>query len=236
LSSILKALKKLETDQDQQDLVRSLSKTVRRGKRKPGKSRSFSAIVKVSGIIVISVVLAAGSLIGISRVIKKEAKTTVGNLAQKSSALQTEPVEEVNAEKTKERQISHSGPVISSKALLDKPPSRINPKAAALPPKNTVSKPEKSEVPEKSNPAPLSPKASSVSGYEENGIKIDRDSGLKLMAIAWSAIPADRIAVINGRIVREGEAIDGAFISRINENEVILQKKDELLKLIFRVQ
>ena len=228
MSSILKALKKLETNQDQQDLVGSLSKTVRLQKKKPGKSRSFSATVKGAGIIVVLVVLAAGSLIGINRVIKKEVKTTAGDLAQKSNVLQTEPVKEINAEKTKEKQVSRSGPVISSKALLDKPPSRINPKASALPPKNTVSKPEKSEVPEKSKPAPLSPKPSSVSRSEENGIKIDRDSGLKLMAIAWSAIPADRIAVINGRIVREGEAIDGVFISRINENEVILQKKDEL--------
>jgi type II secretory pathway component PulC len=48
------------------------------------------------------------------------------------------------------------------------------------------------------------------------------DSKLKLQAIAWSDDAARRMAVINNHIVREGEAVDGFSITKIREDDVIV--------------
>jgi hypothetical protein len=237
LSSILNALKKLEAEQTQQDRVRSLSRTVRRQKEKTGGTRSFSRIIIASGIVIFSAMLATGGFIGVSRMMKKKEKTFAGDLAQKAGQLQKEAVKGVKA---KNAAIKQSPPL---PALLI-PEKNHGHGALASPDKLPGGLPEGFSVSEKkerkgtakSQPESSKPLAPVISKSEESGIKIVQDTGLKLMAIAWSAIPADRIAVINGRIVREGETIEGVFISRINENEVILQKGDELVKLIFRVQ
>jgi len=48
------------------------------------------------------------------------------------------------------------------------------------------------------------------------------DSQFRLQAIAWSAKAHQRMAVINGRILREGESLDGFLVAHIRESEVIL--------------
>ena len=45
---------------------------------------------------------------------------------------------------------------------------------------------------------------------------------LKLQAIAWSKVAAERIAVINDRIVREGESVEGYSINRIRQEDVVV--------------
>jgi hypothetical protein len=58
--------------------------------------------------------------------------------------------------------------------------------------------------------------------------------GWTLQAIAWAPDPKKRIAVINGAVLKEGDAFQGAFVRRIGQNDVILLKEDEALRLIFR--
>jgi hypothetical protein len=54
------------------------------------------------------------------------------------------------------------------------------------------------------------------------------ESILKLQAISWSQTPDKRIAVINSRIVKEGDSVDGCYIIRIDEDYVaVLYDKDE---------
>ena len=48
------------------------------------------------------------------------------------------------------------------------------------------------------------------------------DTQLKLQAIAWSKEAAQRIAVINGRIVREGESVDGFLVNQIRQEDVVV--------------
>ena len=48
------------------------------------------------------------------------------------------------------------------------------------------------------------------------------ESKLKLQAIAWSNNAAQRIAVINGRIVREGESIEGFVVNQIRQEDVVV--------------
>ncbi|MBW1820454.1 MAG: general secretion pathway protein GspB, partial [Deltaproteobacteria bacterium] len=61
-------------------------------------------------------------------------------------------------------------------------------------------------------------------------------SGLKLQAIAWSSDSKDRIAVVNGRILREGSSIEGVLIIKIDKNDVSFQKGSEQWKQKFGSQ
>ncbi len=62
--------------------------------------------------------------------------------------------------------------------------------------------------------------------------KLDNDS-LKLQAIAWSKVASQRIAVINDRIVREGESIEGFSINQIRQEDVIVNDGSQTWQLEF---
>ena len=59
---------------------------------------------------------------------------------------------------------------------------------------------------------------------------------LKLMAIAWSDEPTNRMAVINGEIIREGGSIGGAHIEKINEDDIIVRKDNRIYRLVFKLK
>ena len=51
--------------------------------------------------------------------------------------------------------------------------------------------------------------------------RLDNDK-LRLQAIAWSNVAVERIAVINDRIVREGESVEGYSINQIRQEDVVV--------------
>jgi len=59
------------------------------------------------------------------------------------------------------------------------------------------------------------------------------DTDLQLQAISWSEHPQKRLAVINNRIVRQGDRVDGYSIDRINQDDVMVKQGNKILKLIF---
>jgi hypothetical protein len=61
-------------------------------------------------------------------------------------------------------------------------------------------------------------------------------SGLELQAVSWDPNPANRIAVINGSIVREGGGIEGFSVVRIEEDEVLVRKGLSEWKLVFNIK
>ena len=67
-------------------------------------------------------------------------------------------------------------------------------------------------------------------------VKIPRlnDPDMKLQAVTWSKIPQKRIAVINNRILREGDLVSGYLIKTINPDDVIVILDGEKWKLLFR--
>jgi len=60
-----------------------------------------------------------------------------------------------------------------------------------------------------------------------------KDSRIQLQAIAWSNNPEKRMAVINNKIVREGGSIDGISVTRILEDQVIFREGGESFKILF---
>jgi hypothetical protein len=59
------------------------------------------------------------------------------------------------------------------------------------------------------------------------------DSKLKLQAIAWSSDAAQRIAVINNHIVREGESVEGFSVTQIRQDDIIVNDGTESWRLEF---
>ena len=63
---------------------------------------------------------------------------------------------------------------------------------------------------------------------------IPNAASLTLQAIAWSDIPAERIAVINGKILREGDAMEGVTVTGIEKDAVAIRKGSKNMTLKFR--
>jgi hypothetical protein len=67
-------------------------------------------------------------------------------------------------------------------------------------------------------------------------IKQDSSSDLSLQAITWSENAQKRFAVINGRIIRKGEVVNGFMIHRIREDDVVALKDGKYYRLTFRLR
>ena len=63
-----------------------------------------------------------------------------------------------------------------------------------------------------------------------------KDEILSIQAISWAKNPSDRIAVINNKIIGEGESVQGYRIVEIGQDEVILRLADQKFRLIFKYQ
>ncbi len=59
------------------------------------------------------------------------------------------------------------------------------------------------------------------------------DGRLKVQAIAWSDVAQDRMAVINDRVVHEGETVDGFSIVAIGQDDVVVKEKGQLWQVRF---
>jgi MSHA biogenesis protein MshK len=120
---------------------------------------------------------------------------------------------------------------VAPKANIEKPL-----KKSSIP-KRAVSA-EKSVVP--SENAPIEPVAAAAKRSSPAPAKAayDRveDSKLKLQALAWSADDTRRMAVINGRIVREGESVDGYQVIQIREEDVVVNDGGKSWRLEFGAQ
>jgi hypothetical protein len=62
------------------------------------------------------------------------------------------------------------------------------------------------------------------------------DSKLQLQAIAWSKKAAQRIAVINGHIVREGESVEGFSVTQIRQDDIIVNDGTQSWQVEFRLK
>lgn len=65
---------------------------------------------------------------------------------------------------------------------------------------------------------------------------LDPSVGLTLQALSWSPDPARRLAVINGRLCREGESVEGFSVVRINPDDVWLSDGRISGKLVFNIR
>jgi len=126
--------------------------------------------------------------------------------------------------------LPHSEPVHSEPALSETPPDK------AITPS-----PEVSVAVKKNIPSSVSENSNSTESviHDLNPSRITEkqgdELGLKIEAIAWAEDSARRIAVINGRIVREGDVVKGIYIHKIGLSDIIFRKERNLWKIVFRI-
>lgn len=134
---------------------------------------------------------------------------------------------------------SPAGPAETSRAVIEgtaamRTPDPARPHSAASPapvvpvqstplftPKPAVF-PGKAAQP--SPPSPLSGRAPEKTVKTTGTSDLPEATDLKIMAIAHSDIPEKRMAVIDGRIVHEGEGVAGYSVLRIDPDEILLKK------------
>ena len=105
----------------------------------------------------------------------------------------------------KREELHKDTPSVAEHSLVAK--SQISPAPAVSP--DTIIQPKKPEIPQLTDP------------------------DIKLQALTWSKEPNKRIAVINNRIVREGDMVSGYLVSTINQDDVFLRQQGKTWKLFF---
>jgi hypothetical protein len=85
----------------------------------------------------------------------------------------------------------------------------------------------------KENNAPVKPSAR----INRSEIPMDaerlQDGRLKIQAIAWAPDARERMAVINNRILREGESVEGFTVLMIGEDQVLLSAEGRRWRVVF---
>lgn len=220
MSSILKALKKLEKDTprygDSQPYPVDVRKTVEKGvKEKQNSYKLF--LILFSAIIIVS-----GSLFLLTRQTASKGKISQGSVVVVRKATPARP--------KKENVKIAAVPDLKPRKKRAKPFDRIK-KNENLPGSRQVKIPASRKVMKEKSYGDNRTKPKSVRSAIP--FKSTGSSGLKLQAIAWSSDSKKRIAVVNGRILREGNSIEGALIIRIDKNDVSFQKGGEQWKQKF---
>ena len=284
MSSILKALKKIEEQTPSPDKVSSLPQPIDSKQALNSKTLKRRRIRKTLILLILLVAagVAAGFFFGQRRMIIAKMFPPVGSSNSSGSAADAPRQKRIYkakvsaaSEKTAQlrpvgtrqpqNQTKSSTPGRSANALQADQPSyssgastanrdsksaplrqqaRTKPKARVekTPQKTSTSmgpKPAEKSIARNDNalvePAAPAPKKRSAEPAKTAYERV-QDSKLKLQALAWSADDAKRIAVINGRIVREGESVDGYQVMQIREEDVVVNDGGKSWRLEFGMQ
>lgn len=281
MSSILKALKKIDEDSPQPETFPALPKMIGGQRAVNSTVTGRRRLVKIASLgLILLIVGAAGFLI-----FSRNGPFPAGIFSDKSppsrQAEQIEASENSNVYRAKMPSNSVRSPQLNPAGPLtaEKTPKTIVPKDTVKrfradtnsPPSTSASRQQKQQttsdtsVLEMKSPAkfddqinpsgslkknassqkiPLSKsnvavdKASDRRGVErKSAVTYDpiEDSKLKLQALAWFTEASRRVAVINGRIVREGESIEGFQITQIRKEDVVVNDGTKSWRLEFRL-
>ena len=234
MSSILRALKKLEQDADTTSVVpaRIIAGSTNRPRIRP--------IITQSLIIVttIAIFAAIGFIISRPAISPRQPPAPEAGISQKTMEKAMLKTDQIRKESLPQQMATSPSPSNESAKPVDtieKPLTiGIDAKTVKLDYAHTgVEKPSAS--PPKSKAYYSEPIHSDVPAPTEI-IEINDEAGLKLQAISWSANANKRIVVINGQICREGEHVNGYIVKQINPSDVILSNELTSGKLSFKIR
>lgn len=261
MSSILRALKKLENDPRHLEGNQPLdSKFVPLADTEPHRSYPGIFMVVLGGGIVCGLVILAGWWLLSEKPQPPPAATQ--QASRSGSRLEESPARELNLNKTQGQTV----PEEPAEPLMEQPESPIKTEQVRKPELAVVEEPAfrtikedissvEVQTPDKTVPTQITPSLKTggqISKPDEKpavasvSIPISpqktvepeipklKDPDMKLQAVTWSRAPQKRIAVINNRILREGEMVSGYLISKINQDDVVLSLDGEKWKLLFR--
>jgi hypothetical protein len=61
---------------------------------------------------------------------------------------------------------------------------------------------------------------------------LDKET-LNLQAISWSDIASARVTIIAGRLLREGQVVDGYTVIEIRPQDVIVEKDGQRWRIVY---
>ena len=132
-------------------------------------------------------------------------------------------------------QMRQKNPIYSSTGTPRPPETNIAAKPHTTPPPAAGSPESIQREVRPSAAAPATKSVSRATPPERSYERLD-DSKLKLQAIAWSKEAAQRIAVINGHVVREGESVDGFVVNQIRREDVVVNDGTASWQLEFELK
>ncbi len=234
MSSILKALKKLEQDAD---TTSGVPASIIAGSSDRPRIRP---IIIQSLIIVatIAIFAAIGFIISRPAISPRQSPAPEAGISQKTMEKAMLKTDQIRKESLPQQMVTSPSPSNESAKPVDtieKPLTiGIDAKTVKLDYAHTgVEKPSAS--PPKSKAYYSEPIHSDVPAPTEI-IEINDEAGLKLQAISWSANINKRIVVINGQICREGEHVNGYIVKQINPSDVIVSNESTSGKLSFKIR
>ena len=231
MSSILKALKKLEDENPPKgrSVVWPSGSAPRRAIRRWDISSGWSAVL-LWGLLAVVVLISVG-----------------GIFLYLLSPSDRNAVPTASVGRPVARPILESLPPETVAKLPPQPPPVPTPKEAspptapsmekAAPTPKVVPPPAVKKVP--SAPRKKKPPVRAVEAEPDRAATADLPvltTDLKLQAISWASAPGDRLAVINGNIMREGASLEGYSIVQIDRDEVVVRKGSEQWKLVFKLR
>jgi len=216
LSSILKALKKLEQDADT-TLAMPAGIIV-----KPTDRPVIRPVIVKSLIIVtaLAILAAVGFIINRKPAISGKQSPAIKTDQIRKESLPQQPVElRIKTPIPMETAPSPSNEPAKTAKLDDAHKNVERPPVSTPKSKAYYSEPTHTDV-----PAPI------------EIMEINDNVSLKLQAISWSTDANKRLVVINGRIYREGEHVNGYVVEQINQADVLISNGSTSGKLSFKIR
>ncbi|MBN1101935.1 MAG: hypothetical protein JXL84_00830 [Deltaproteobacteria bacterium] len=231
MSSILKALKKVEKESPNLDVVPDLPRKIDTKKAVNQRAKGDWLFKRTITVVVMVLVLGLGTWFILANRDFLERKPTgegtpLQNPAPMPVVVSKKAGEQVPAP-AKPKEVPHQGPSIT-----------VAPDRKAAAPAEKKSKETIPALP-KTTGAP-------VGSAETRATRQDRvapaseghrdESRFKLEAIVWSASPESRFAVINGRIVKSGGNVEGLSVVDIGRDHVAVRSSGREWNLKFTVE
>jgi hypothetical protein len=253
MSSILRALRKLENAVSETERVHSLPIDMGSDRTKGRQNRRLKRLSGVLGGLVVLVLLffSAAYLYGRNFILIQKILPTWGSYPSDKQTGESKPIQKPLAakkpeeivrpqQKTPPKERVARKTAAAPKASNNLPRQKPTPSAPNFPPvKRTrptqTMPPRTAKVssnatrfprPNTSTPAPTLPIKS----------KTLNDDRFKVQAIAWSEDPQQRITVINGQILREGDTFEELTIAGIQQDAVIVRKGTDNMTIEFRIK
>jgi hypothetical protein len=229
LSSILRALKKLESETPHPADVLSLpreidtKKTISRQAKRV--LRSHALFIAFVGAVVLTVV---GWFIIGQHASQSRQPDSADSRKTAAVSVVTTPAAPIP-----KKQKMRAKPTTKVKKISKKPQKRVD--NALIKPASTPTAGRAQETKRSYQTAAIR----TTSGNENLRTKpfvSTKESQLILQAISWDRNSENRIAVINNRIVREGESVDGFLVTRIGQDDVLVREGGNEWKLMFRLK
>jgi hypothetical protein len=229
LSSILRALKKLESELPHPVDALSLPRKIDTKKTISRKAKRLLRVnvlfIAMAGVVILTV--AVWFFIGQKAPWSRKSVPAVARITPGASVVPTSKTPKINEQKML------ANPAAKNK---DAPKKRLKPmdRAMSTPASSPIA--ISADNPNRSSKAAAIRTPSRKADRRPQPLIPIKDTGLILQAISWDKNSENRIVVINNHIVREGETVDGFLVTLIGKDDVLVREGGNEWKLMFRLK